>query len=105
MDTLVKKGAKLSTDHHIVVSWIHWQGRRLAKPGRPKSSVRVCWECLAEPSAREISNSYIWENVTQIPRDAGDNESECTMLSALIADVAVFSCGHKVSGASCCGRP
>ena len=26
LDTRVKRGAELSTDHHLVVSWIHWQG-------------------------------------------------------------------------------
>ncbi len=26
LDTPVKRGAELSTDHHLVVSWIRWQG-------------------------------------------------------------------------------
>ncbi|KAI3361735.1 hypothetical protein L3Q82_002087 [Scortum barcoo] len=50
LDTRVKRGAELSTDHHLVVSWIRWQRRKLDRPGRPKCIVRVCWECLAEPS-------------------------------------------------------
>ncbi|KAI3371980.1 hypothetical protein L3Q82_006854 [Scortum barcoo] len=39
LDTRVKRGAELSTDHHLVVSWIRWQRRKLDRPGRPK---RVC---------------------------------------------------------------
>ncbi|KAI3369844.1 hypothetical protein L3Q82_024423 [Scortum barcoo] len=35
----VKRGAELSTDHHLVVSWIRWQGRKLDRPGRPKRIV------------------------------------------------------------------
>ncbi|KAI3370973.1 hypothetical protein L3Q82_023620 [Scortum barcoo] len=44
LDTRVKRGAELSTDHHLVVSWIRWQRRKLDRPGRPKRIVRVCWE-------------------------------------------------------------
>ncbi|KAI3354782.1 hypothetical protein L3Q82_004525 [Scortum barcoo] len=43
LDTRVKRGAELSTDHHLVVSWIRWQRRKLDRPGRPKRIVRVCW--------------------------------------------------------------
>ncbi|KAI3369561.1 hypothetical protein L3Q82_007770 [Scortum barcoo] len=53
LDTRVKRGAELSTDHHLVVSWLRWQRRKLDRPGRPKRIVRVCWERLAEPSVRE----------------------------------------------------
>ncbi|KAI3360757.1 hypothetical protein L3Q82_012993 [Scortum barcoo] len=41
LDTRVKRGAELSTDHHLVVSWIRWQRRKLDRPGRPKRIVRV----------------------------------------------------------------
>ncbi|KAI3353709.1 hypothetical protein L3Q82_004937 [Scortum barcoo] len=41
LDTWVKRGAELSTaDHHLVVSWIRWQRRKLEIPGRPKRIVR-----------------------------------------------------------------
>ncbi|KAI3352797.1 hypothetical protein L3Q82_019235 [Scortum barcoo] len=36
LDTRVKRGAELSTDHHLVVSWLRWQRRKLDRPGRPK---------------------------------------------------------------------
>ncbi|KAI3371832.1 hypothetical protein L3Q82_006714 [Scortum barcoo] len=95
LDTRVKRGAELSTDHHLVVSWIRWQGRKLDRPGRPKRIVRVCWEHLAEPSVREVFNSHLRKSFSQIPREAGDIESEWTMFSASIVDAnAVRSCGH-----------
>lgn len=59
LDTRIKRGAELSTDHHLVVSWIRWRGRRLDRPGRPKRIVRVCWECLAEAPIREVFNSRL----------------------------------------------
>ena len=43
LDTRVKRGAELSTDHHLVVSWIRWQVKTPCRPGRPKRTVRVCW--------------------------------------------------------------
>ena len=71
----VKGGPELSTDHHLVVSWIRWQGRKLDRFGRPKHIVRVCWQCLA--------------------REAGDTESEWTMFSTSIVDAAVRSCACR----------
>ncbi|KAI3366344.1 hypothetical protein L3Q82_000506 [Scortum barcoo] len=105
LDTRVKRGAELSTDHHLVVSWIRWQRRKLDRPGRPKRIVRVCWERLAEPSVREVFNSHLRKSFSQIPREAGDIESEWTMFSASIVDAAVQSCGRKVSGACRGGNP
>ncbi|KAI3356703.1 hypothetical protein L3Q82_003389 [Scortum barcoo] len=105
LDTRIKRGAELSTDHHLVVSWIRWQRRKLDRPGRPKRIVRVCWERLAEPSVREVFNSHLRKSFSQIPREAGDIESEWTMFSAFIVDAAVRSCGRKVSGACRGGNP
>ncbi|KAI3360580.1 hypothetical protein L3Q82_002449 [Scortum barcoo] len=107
LDTRVKRGAELSTDHHLVVSWIRWQRRKLDRPGRPKRIVRVCcWERLAEPSVREVFNSHLRKSFSQIPREAGDIESEWTMFSASIVDAKWFgSCGRKVSGACRGGNP
>ncbi|KAI3359972.1 hypothetical protein L3Q82_014302 [Scortum barcoo] len=90
LDTRVKRGAELSTDHHLVVSWIRWQRRKLDRPGRPKRIVRVCWERLAEPSVREVFNSHLRKSFSQIPREAGDIESEWTMFSASIVDAGSF---------------
>ncbi|KAM8749158.1 craniofacial development protein 2-like [Acanthopagrus schlegelii] len=105
LDTRVKRGAELSTDHHLVVSRIRWQGRKLDRPGRPKRIVRVCWERLAEPSVKEVFNSHLRESLDLIPREAGDIESEWTMFSTSIVDAAVRSCGRRVSGACRGGNP
>ena len=49
-DTRVKRGAELSTDHHLVGSWVRWKGKLLNRPGQPKRVVRVKWEHLDEAS-------------------------------------------------------
>ncbi len=105
LDTRVKRGAELSTDHHLVVSWIRWRGRKLDRLGRPKHSVRVCWERLAESPVREIFNSHLRRSFDRIPREVGDIESEWTMFSSSIVDAASRSCGRKVSGACRGGNP
>ncbi|KAK3522456.1 hypothetical protein QTP86_011802 [Hemibagrus guttatus] len=99
LDTRVKRGAELSTDHHLVVSWIRLRRRMPDRLGRPKRIVRVCWECLADPSVRGVFNSHLRESFNQIPREVGDIESEWTMFSSSIVDAAIRSCGRKVSGA------
>ncbi|KAI3364048.1 hypothetical protein L3Q82_010874 [Scortum barcoo] len=77
---------RLSTDHHLVVSWIRWQRRKLDRPGRPKHIVRVCWELcqggLQLPPPGEL--------LTDFRREAGDIESKWTMFSASIVDVRQF---------------
>ncbi|KAI3353866.1 hypothetical protein L3Q82_005074 [Scortum barcoo] len=72
LDTRVKRGAELSTDHHLVVGWIRWWGRMLGRPGGPKQIVRVCWECLAEEPVQMVFNSHLRQSFDCIPRVAGD---------------------------------
>ncbi|KAM4567520.1 craniofacial development protein 2-like isoform 1-T2 [Fundulus diaphanus] len=88
LDTRVKRGAELSTDHYLVVSWLRWRGRKPVRPGRPKRTVRVCWERLAESPVRQSFNSHLRENFKHVPREAGDIESEWTMFRASIVEAA-----------------
>ncbi|KAK3571523.1 hypothetical protein QTP86_012904 [Hemibagrus guttatus] len=96
LDTRVKRGVELSTDHHLVVSWIRLRRRMPDRLGRPKHIVRVCWEHLADPSVRGVFNSHLQESFNQIPREVGDIESEWTMFSSSIVDAAIWSCGRKL---------
>ena len=61
LDPWVKRGAELLADHHLVVSWIRWWGRKPDRPGRPKRGVRVCWERLAEEPVKIDSKSHLWK--------------------------------------------
>ncbi|KAK3522927.1 hypothetical protein QTP86_009721 [Hemibagrus guttatus] len=105
LDTRVKRGAELSTDHHLLVSWIRLRRRMPDRLGRPKSIVRVCWGHLADPSVGGVFNSHLRESFNQILREVGDIESEWTMFSSSIVDAATRSCGRKVSGAGRGGNP
>ena len=99
LDTRVKRGAELSTDHHLVVSWIRWRGRLPDRPGKPKRVVRVNWERLVEAPVRGVFNSHLRRNFSCIPGEVGDMESEWAMFRASIAEAAARSCGQKAVGA------
>jgi len=78
LDTRVKRGAELSTDHHLVVSWIRWRGRLPDRPGKPKRVVRVNWECLVEAPVLKVFNSHLRKNFSCIPGEVGDLSGPCS---------------------------
>ena len=100
LDTRAKRGAELSTDHHLVVSRLRWWGRMLVRPGRPKRIVRVCWERLGRVSCqRELQIPPSGRALTMYRGEAGDIESEWAMFLASIIKAADRSHGRKVVGA------
>uniref|UniRef100_A0A8C6KY55 Reverse transcriptase domain-containing protein n=1 Tax=Nothobranchius furzeri TaxID=105023 RepID=A0A8C6KY55_NOTFU len=105
LDTRVKRGAELSTDHYLVVSWLRWWGRMPVRPGRPKRIARVCWERLAESPVRRSFNSHLRQNFQNVPGEAGDIESEWTLFRASIVEAADRSCGRRIVGACRGGNP
>lgn len=57
-ETLVKRGAESSTDHHdhhLIVCWICWQRRKSETLTRLKPIVSVCWECLVKPEVNALT--------------------------------------------------
>ncbi|TKS65493.1 LINE-1 reverse transcriptase -like protein [Collichthys lucidus] len=75
------------------------------RPGRPRRSVRVCWERLAESPVRKSFNSHLRESFSHVPGEAGDIESEWTLFRSSIVEAADRSCGRKVVGACRGGGP
>lgn len=100
LDTLVKRGAELSTDHHLVVSWVRGCVKTLDRTGKPKRAARVNWECLEEAPVREIFNSNLRRSFYGIPVEVGDIKHEWAMFKASTAEAAAGSCCLKVLGAS-----
>jgi len=86
---------RVSTDHHLVVSWIRWRGRLPDTPGKPERVVRVNWECLLEAPDHEVFKSHLRKNFSFIPGEVGDMEPEWAMFRAFIVDAAARSCGQK----------
>lgn len=75
------------------------KGRKLDRLSRPKCIMKFFWEYLAELSIREVLKSHLWKSFSQILREAIDIESELSMFSASIVNMAALSCGRTVSGA------
>uniref|UniRef100_A0A8C6M0S1 Endonuclease/exonuclease/phosphatase domain-containing protein n=1 Tax=Nothobranchius furzeri TaxID=105023 RepID=A0A8C6M0S1_NOTFU len=93
LDTRVKRGEELSTDHRLVVSWIRWQGKMPRRPGRPKRIVRVCWERLAEEPVKTVFNSHLRQSFDRVPRAVGDIDSEWALFHSAIVEAAVATLG------------
>lgn len=105
LDTRVKRGAELSTDHHLVVSWVKVWGKTLDRPGKPKRVLRVNWERLKEAPVRKIFNSHLWWSFSGTPVEVGGIEPERAMFKASISEAPVESCGLKVLCATRGGNP
>lgn len=64
------------------------KGRKLDRPSKPKCIMKFFWEYLAELSIREVLKSHLWKSFSQIPREARGIESELSMFSASIVNMA-----------------
>ncbi|KAI3367581.1 hypothetical protein L3Q82_026423 [Scortum barcoo] len=96
------EGLSCQPDHHLVVSWIRWQRRKLDRPGRPKrshcegllgtSGRALCQGGLQLPPPEELltDSEGGWETLSP--------SGPCS-LPPLSTRMAVRSCcGRKVSG-------
>ena len=96
LDVRVKRGAELSTDHHLVVCSL-----RLSKP-RPnkrsnRSSViyRIKWEALEDKEVRKQFASSISSKFRQLPDVSEDIEKEWLLFRSAIISSIAKSCGRK----------
>lgn len=83
LNTWVKRGAEVSTAHHLMMNWIRWRGRVPDRPGRPRHVVRA-------------------KNFSCIQGEAGNIKSDDQNYSSV--EVAARSYGWKVIGVSRCGN-
>ncbi|KAI3369449.1 hypothetical protein L3Q82_007667 [Scortum barcoo] len=90
LDTRVKRGAELSTDHHLVVSWIRWQRRKLDRPGRPKHDV-----VLLASSSQDLQ--HVLERFAAECEAAGVRMST-SKSEAMVLDRKRVACPLRVGG-------
>ena len=95
LDPRVKRGAELSTNHHLVVSWIRERGKSMDRPGKPKLVVRVYWNRLEEAPVLPIFNSHLWRSFSGIPVEVGGIEPELAVSKTSIAEAAAGSCCQR----------
>lgn len=81
--------AELSTDYHLVVSWIRWLRRLLDRSGKPIHVVIMNFDHLVEAPFCKFFNSYLWKKFLGIPSKNGDMESKWALFKASIVEAAV----------------
>ena len=96
LDVRVKRGAELSTDHHLVVCSL-----RLSKPwpnkrsNRSSVTYRIKWEALEDKEVRKQFASSISSKFRQLPNVSEDIEREWLLFRSAIISSAAKSCGRK----------
>lgn len=92
LDVRVKRGAELSTDHHLVVASLRCQGR-LPLPRRGKDITRVKWEALENQAAKERLAAIVAEKAQDLPPVVADVETEWGLLKSALLEAAANVCG------------
>ena len=96
LDVRVKRGAELSTDHHLVVCSLRllkpWPNRR---SNRPSVTYRIKWEALEDKEVRKQFVSTISSKFRQLPDVSEDIEKEWLLFTSTIILSAAESCERK----------
>ena len=95
-DVRVKRGAELSTDHHLVVCTLKvlkpWRKR---KTFRPRKTYRIKWESLADKKVRSAFADNIAFKFKELPASTEDIETEWCLFRAAVITSATDCCGRK----------
>ena len=92
----MKRGAELSTDHHLVVCSL-----RLLKPWSNRKSLssdvtyRIKWETLEDKEVRKQFVSSISTKFKELPNVSENVEMEWSLFRSAIISSAVECCGEK----------
>ena len=96
LDVRVKRGAELSTDHHLIVCF-----QRLSKPwpnrksNRSSMTYRIKWEAWEDKEVRKQFASTISSKFRQLPDVSENMEKEWLLFRSAIISSAAESCGRK----------
>ena len=96
LDVRVKRGAELSTDHHLVVCSLRlsksWPNKR---SNRSSVTQRIKWETLADKEVRKQFAPSISSKFRQLLDVSEDIEKEWLLFRSAIISSAAESCGRK----------
>ena len=94
-DIRVKRGAGLSTDHHLVVCTLKaLKPLRKRKTFRPRETYRIQWESLADQEVQSAFADNIASKFKELPAFTEDSET----------DWCLFRTAVNISATNCCGR-
>lgn len=97
MDVRVKRGAELSTDHHLVVATFRCCGSVPVRKQR-KRTKRIKWEALEEAAVRENLAKELSAKYQAIPTMVADVETEWALFKGALLEVSEKCCGTKWVG-------
>ena len=102
-DVRVKRGAELSTDHHLVVCRLRTRSASHPPP-KSRKAFRIRWERLREEEVAKNFAATMNQKFSQIPSTETDVETEWSLFKMGITGAAVETCGLKRVGESLVGR-
>ena len=98
-DVRVKRGAELSTDHHLVVCSLKaLKPARKRKRFRPRKVCRIQWESLADKEVRIAFANNIASLFKELPAFTKDIETEWNLFRTAVITSATSCCGRKRVG-------
>ena len=96
LDVRVKRGAKLSSNHHLVVCFLRfskpWQNR---KSRRSSVAFKIKWEALADRDVRKQFAFNMAAKLQQLGKVSEDIKMEWSLFRAAMISSAVESSGRK----------
>jgi hypothetical protein len=99
LDVCVKRGAELSTDHHLVVCRLRLpDSARLRRKGEPKKLYRIRWEALEDETVRGKLANDMNCRFQQIPEGFMDVQQEWELFKSALLAAASECCGLKRLG-------
>ena len=98
-DVRVKRGAELSTDHHLVVCTLKaLKPLKKRKTFRPRETYRIKWESLADKKLRTAFADNIACKFKELPTSTEDIETEWCLFRTAVVTSATNCCGRKRVG-------
>ena len=98
-DVRVKRGAELSTDHHLVVCTLKaLKPLKKRKTFRPRETYRIKWESLADKEVRTAFADNIASKFKELPTSTEDIETEWCLFRTAVITSATNCCGRKRVG-------
>ena len=98
MDVRFKRGAELSTDHHLVTGKLRLSEKLLPRMIKINRLKRIKWEELSTEEVREKFASSLSTRLNQVELDDSDAEAVWKVFKLGIQASAAESCGTKYIG-------
>ena len=96
---VLKRGAELSTDHHLVVCTLKAvKPLKKRKTFRPRETYRIKWESLADKEVRTAFADNIASKFKELPTSTEDIETEWCLFRTAVITSATNCCGRKRDG-------